>query len=251
MPNIEENQSSALQFRSSEQGYSKKVKFECIRSGSYQEVWDYQTSLHRELMEIKKGELKPDFSGTVHHLLLCEHAPVYTLGKSGDDSHLLMNESDREAHKVEYFKINRGGDITFHGPGQITGYPILDLECFFTDVHKYVRLLEEVIISVLDGYGIAGKRIEGFTGVWVEDARGQRKICAIGVHLSRWVTLHGFALNVSTDLSYFGGIIPCGIQEGNKTVTSISKEINREVSWEEVAEKLKSEFARIFGFEYI
>jgi len=251
MPIIDENSLSEQQLRSLETGYSKKVKFDTLRTGSYQEAWDYQTLLHKQLIEAKKGVLKPDFSKTIHHLLFCEHSPVYTLGKSGDDSHLLMNHSDREAKQVEYFKINRGGDITFHGPGQVTGYPILDLECFFTDVHKYVRLLEEVIISVLEEYGIEGKRIDGFTGVWVEDARGQRKICAIGVHLSRWVTLHGFALNVSTDLSYFGGIIPCGIQEGNKTVTSISKEINGEVSWDEVAEKLKIHFGGAFGFEYI
>ncbi len=251
MPKIEENQSPAPEVSFLKNDKSKKVKFEMIRAGSYKDVWDYQTSLHKGLMEVKKGILKPDFSNTLHHLLLCEHAPVYTLGKSGDDSHLLMNDSDREARKVEYFKINRGGDITFHGPGQITGYPILDLECFFTDVHQYVRLLEEVIIRVLAEYDILGKRINGFTGVWVEDEFGQRKICAIGVHLSRWITLHGFALNVSTDLSYFGGIIPCGIQESNKTVTSINNELNKEVNWEDVAEKLKHQFSMVFGFEYI
>ena len=183
---------------------------------------------------------------TDHYLLFVEHPPVYTLGKSGNAGNVLLSEENLKARGIEYFQTNRGGDITFHGPQQIVGYPILDLEKFYTDIGKYLRNIEEAIILTLAEYGIKGDRSAGETGVWIDPAiKGrERKICAIGVRSSRWVTMHGFALNVNTDLSYFNFIIPCGIQ--NKQVTSIEKELGERVDFEEAKQRLKRNFEKVF-----
>lgn len=188
----------------------------------------------------------------IHYLLFCEHNPVYTLGKSGSETNLLLNAEALEQQGFEFFRINRGGDITYHGPGQITGYPIFDLDCFFTDVHRYVRYLEETVILTLAEYGIEAGREQGYTGVWLaaDGARPKRKICAIGVHLSRWVTMHGFAFNVNTRLEHFHNIIPCGIADTDKDITSLQQELGRELDMEEVREKLRGHFAQLFEFEF-
>lgn len=221
---------------------------------SYQDAWDYQTLLHRELVNRKLDNRTKDIKDAVHHyLLFCEHNPVFTLGKSGSMDHLLMDESELATGEFEFYKINRGGDITYHGPGQITGYPIFDLDEFFTDVHKYVRYLEECVIRTIAEFGIIGSRIEGYTGVWIKSEnkhRPDRKICAIGVHLSRWVTMHGFALNVSPNLVHFDRIVPCGIKDKNMQVTSIEHETNTPVSIEDVKFLLKKNFRDLFEFEY-
>ena len=235
---------------------SKKVYYKDLNSIAYREAWDLQSELQAELIARKRGNrnLPEVEQKKIHHyLLFCEHNPVYTLGKSGSKGHLLLSEDQLNNGSYEYFKINRGGDITYHGPGQVTGYPIFDLDDFFTDVHRYVRTLEEVIILTLQEYGIVGKRIKEYTGVWIDVKEGEieRKICAIGVHLSRWVTLHGFAFNVNTRLEDFQNIIPCGIDDENKTVTSIEKEIGRKVDMEEVKTHLKRNFAALFQYEYI
>jgi len=212
---------------------------------SYQQAWDYQTELQQETIKQKRAG-----NDTVqNHLLFCEHNPVYTLGKSGSPDHLLINIEEQS--EFEYFKINRGGDITYHGPGQLTVYPIFDLEQFFTDVHRYVRSLEEVVIQTLDTFGIKGKRLEGFTGVWMEEEsiKIDRKICAIGVHLSRWVSLHGLALNVNTDLNHFQNIIPCGILEETKAVTSMQAELSKPIQMEDVKHLISDRFAEIFEFD--
>jgi lipoyl(octanoyl) transferase len=187
----------------------------------------------------------------VHHLLFCEHPHVYTLGKSGKDDHLLLDEQQLNDNQAVFYRINRGGDITYHGPGQIVGYPILDLDHFFNDIHKYLRYLEEAVILTLAEYGITCGRIEGLTGVWLDadNSERARKICAYGVRCSRWVTMHGFAFNVNTDLTYFDNIIPCGITD--KAVTSMKKELGREVDMKEVKEKLKGHIAALFGMELI
>jgi len=186
---------------------------------------------------------------TSNYLLFVEHPPVYTLGKSGKSENVLLDEGERKERGIEFFHTNRGGDITFHGPGQIVGYPIIDLENFFTDIGRYLRSLEEVIILTLREYGIEAGRSKGETGVWLDPDRVgfERKICAMGVRCSRWITMHGFALNVNTDLSYFGGIVPCGIQ--NKQVTSIAKELGSELSMEEVKRKLARNFGIVFDAE--
>ncbi len=222
---------------------------------SYNVAWKFQQDIHNAIVKTKSSNNKLDISehqATENYLIFCEHNPVYTLGKSGSIDHLLLKQDDLDAEGVEFYKINRGGDITFHGPGQIVGYPILDLDHFFHDVHKYVRFLEEVIIRTLLEFDIIGKRIDGFTGVWLEgtDYLPQRKICAIGVHLSRWVTLHGFALNVNTDLKYFNNIIPCGIADKNKSVTSLKAEIGKDIDMDLVKQLLKKHFADVFQFKY-
>jgi lipoyl(octanoyl) transferase len=235
------------------------VNFSWVRDLSYKEVWDLQTSLHQQLVQRKlnKRTLSLEMQeqkDQAHQLLFCEHSPVFTLGKSGTIDHLLLTEAELNSESIEYFKINRGGDITYHGPGQITGYPIFDLDEFFTDVHKYVRLIEEVIIRLLDDYGLKGIRIPEYTGVWLspnDSSSKYRKICAIGVHLSRWVSMHGFAFNVNTDLSYFDKIIPCGIVDENKTVTSLAKEVGHDLDISEVGERLKELFSELFEFNYI
>lgn len=235
----------------------QQVKYQWLQGQTYQAMWDYQTVLHKDLISRKlsqrhlpqQGQIAP-----VHHLLLCEHSHVYTLGKSGSADHLLVTEEQREHQSIEYFKINRGGDITYHGPGQITGYPILDLDWFFTDVHKYVRYVEQAVIDVTRRYGLSSTRIEGYTGVWLEPEElgaPWRKICAIGVHLSRWVTMHGFAFNVNTDLSYFDKIVPCGIVDDDKAVTSLQQELGREMDMQEVASHLRDAFAQLFDYTYV
>jgi lipoyl(octanoyl) transferase len=183
--------------------------------------------------------------------LFVEHPHVYTLGKSGDVSHLLINEYQLEEKKATYYKTNRGGDITYHGPGQLVGYPILDLDHFFTDIDKYLRLLEETIIRTLDEYGIKAGRSKGETGVWLEEDNifKARKICAMGVRCSRWVTMHGWGFNVNSNLNYFSNIVPCGIH--NKAVTSLNKELGQDVDMNEIKEKLKKHFSALFGCELI
>lgn len=218
----------------------------------YKAAWDYQEALLRENLALKNGAGAPVVEGkepTRHHLLFVEHPPVYTLGKSGKMEHVLINEKEREQKGIAFFQTNRGGDITFHGPGQIVGYPILDLEKFYTDIGRYLRELEEVIILTLAEYGVAAGRSKGETGVWLDPGlKGQeRKICAMGVRCSRWITMHGFALNVNTDLSYFNYIVPCGIQ--NKKVTSLQQELGRELPLGEVKQKLKRNFEQVFSVE--
>ncbi|MBI3502801.1 MAG: lipoyl(octanoyl) transferase LipB [Bacteroidetes bacterium] len=213
----------------------------------YKECWDYQEKLFEasasEKILARTENRKPK---TENHLLFCEHPHVYTLGKSGDEKNLLLNENSLREKNASYYKINRGGDITYHGPGQMVGYPILDLDNFFTDIHKYLRCLEEIIILTLNDYGIEAGRIEGLTGVWLDwtNKLKARKICALGVRTSRWVTMHGFAFNVNSDLSYFNNIIPCGISD--KAVTSMEKELGREMNMEEVKSKVKKYFALVF-----
>lgn len=236
-----------------------QVRYREYEGLTYQEAWDLQTACHNELKSNKLAwralpEEERLLKRQVHNLIFCEHGHVYTLGKSGSKDHLLITDQDLKKEKIEFHKINRGGDITYHGPGQLTGYPILDMDEFYSDIHRYVRMLEECIILLLAEYGIAGDRIEDYTGVWIKaskDDQPHRKVCAIGVHLSRWVTMHGFALNVNTDLSYFNRIIPCGIDDADKTVTSISAELGKKVSMVEVKARLKSIFAAKFEFQYI
>ena len=239
---------------------NKKVQFRHLGQMDYQEAWDYQEVLFKETVDLKianrKVELKDQLPSN-NYLLFVEHPHVYTLGKSGKESHLLLNEEGLQKHKARYYKINRGGDITYHGPGQIVGYPILDLENFFTDIHKYLRLLEEAVIHTLAEYEIKSGRIDGLTGVWIDidqnnplngKAWNPRKICAMGVKSSRWVTMHGFAFNVNTDLSYFNHIVPCGIDD--KAVTSMQKELGKEVEINEVEEKLKKHIGHLFEMEW-
>lgn len=196
---------------------------------------------------IRNGEPMPADAVAPHHLFFVEHTPVYTLGKSGHISNVLISDEEREAKGIEFFKINRGGDITFHGPGQLVGYPVIDLEYFKTDLGWYLRSLEEVIILMLAEYGIKGERSEGETGVWLDASipGKERKICAMGIRCSRWITMHGWAFNVNTDLTYFNHIIPCGIQ--NKQVASLQNELGREVDMEEVKESVKRNFEKVFG----
>ena len=225
-----------------------EVFFEDLGYQTYREVWDYQ-----ELLLQQNTQLKSQGNGisTRHHFLLVEHPPVYTLGKSGKLSNLLFNEAERKEKNIEFFHINRGGDITFHGPGQVVGYPILDLEKMQPDLGWYLRSLEEVIILTLADYGITGGRSKGETGVWLDaDIPGkERKICALGIKCSRWITMHGFAFNVNTDISYFDGIVPCGIE--NKQVTSLQKELATVVSLAEVKELIKKHFEQVFGCKLI
>ncbi|MEM1121645.1 MAG: lipoyl(octanoyl) transferase LipB [Bacteroidota bacterium] len=236
----------------------KKVTYQYLGLKDYLAAWDYQKSLLKEVIDRKMNNRKlpeddPNFQVQQHYLLFCHHPPVYTLGKSGSMDHLLLNEAELKAAHIDFYKINRGGDITFHGPGQVVGYPIFDMDCFFTDIHKYVRFLEEVIIRTLAEYGVVGTRIEGFTGVWIAGKNGtpNRKICAIGVHLSRWVTMHGFALNVNTDLKYFDYIVPCGIDDADKKVTSLAQELGKTVDIPEIMNRLKFHFAQLFDFEFM
>jgi lipoyl(octanoyl) transferase len=243
----------------------QKVIFKDLGRMAYQEAWDCQEALLKENVRIKTEAREraepagqptpdrpvPDEEETTHYLLFVEHPPVYTLGKSGHIENLLIGEETMQEKGIQFFRNNRGGDITYHGPGQLVGYPILDLEKFYTDIGRYLRNLEEVAIRVLADYGISGDRSPGETGVWIEpEVKGRaRKIMAIGVRCSRWITMHGFALNVNTDLSYFGNIVPCGIQD--KQVTSIERELGRAVPMEEVKEKWKMRFAEVFGVELV
>lgn len=210
----------------------------------YQEAWDIQTEIHQGLIHQKRND-PATFSH--HTLILCEHPHVFTLGKSGDESNLLQPQDKMSDINANFYKINRGGDITYHGPGQLVAYPILDLDKLFTDVHRFVRYLEKTIIDVLADYGLNAGQIPGLTGVWLNEVdNSPRKICAIGVHLSRWVSLHGLAFNVNTNLDYFKYIIPCGIDPKEKAVTSLSKELNRQVSMDEVKQKFIHYFAQSF-----
>lgn len=190
-------------------------------------------------------------SATINHFLFCEHPPVYTLGKSGHEHNLLISQQEMLCQGIQFFKTNRGGDITFHGPGQVVGYPIIDLENFYTDIGRYLRELEEVVILTLAEYGILGERSKGETGVWIDPGMPgkERKICAMGVRCSRWITMHGFALNVNTDLNYFNNIIPCGIRD--KKVTSLAQELHQLVDIHEVKEKLKKNFSVVFNVHFI
>lgn len=243
----------------------EQVIFEDLGIIGYKEAWDYQEKLLLQNVKVKSAAAaaernKPadnqpakekeaaviSIVPTSHHFLLCEHPPVYTLGKSGHESNVLLSREEMDKKGIAYYHTNRGGDITFHGPGQIVGYPILDLEKYYTDIGKYLRNLEEVIILVLRHYNIIGERSPGETGVWIEPfVKGrERKICAMGVRCSRWVTMHGFALNVNTDLNYFNHIIPCGIAD--KQVTSIANELGFEPDIEEVKSLVKNCFEQVF-----
>lgn len=227
---------------------NKQIIVKDLGHKDYKETWDYQESLFEEIVELKrKNRAENTEVPTPNYFLFVEHPHVYTLGKSGHIENLLIDEAALAKKGASFYKINRGGDITYHGPGQIVGYPIIDLENFFTDIHKYLRSLEEVIIRTLADYGIKGERSEGETGVWLDVGTPfARKICAMGVRASRWVTMHGFALNVNTDLGYFDNIIPCGIR--GKAVTSLNVELSKEkVDTEEVKRYILKHFEEIFG----
>ena len=230
---------------------NKKVKFEDLGLIDFKTCWDYQEELFSGTLNIKSKNRKENtINPTNNYLLFCEHPHVYTLGKSGDEKNLLVNEEYLKSRGATFHKINRGGDITYHGPGQIIGYPILDLENFFTDIHKYLRFLEESVILTLSDYGLTAERSEGETGVWFDvGTPNARKICALGVKNSRWVSMHGFAFNVNADLSYFGNIIPCGIVD--KKVTSLQKELGKEIDMQEVKNKLKTHLSCLFEIEII
>ena len=244
----------------------QQVIFRDLGHMDYKAAWDYQESLLKEntrkkslvfsqqsVVSSQDSELRTPNSelSTQHYLLFVEHPPVYTLGKSGNIENVLMSEEQLEENGIQFFRTNRGGDITFHGDQQIVGYPILDLEKFYTDIGKYLRNLEEVIIQTMADYGLKGARSAGETGVWLDpDIPGrERKICAMGVRTSRWITMHGFAFNVNTDLSYFNNIIPCGIQ--NKQVTSLEKELEKKIDFEEAKERVKKNFEKVFEVQLV
>lgn len=228
---------------------NRKTKFIDLGLKDYQEAWDYQVSLFDELLAIKAHNRihSQDEKLTTNYLIFVEHPHVFTLGKSGDPKNLLIDEQGLKKIHARYYPINRGGDITYHGPGQLVGYPILDLENFFTDIHKYMRLLEEAVIQTLSHYGIQAGRIEGLTGVWVGEGEQARKICALGVKSSRWITMHGFALNINTDLSYFSNIVPCGISD--KAVTSMANELGEKQNMDAVKEVLRENLTQVFNME--
>jgi lipoyl(octanoyl) transferase len=216
---------------------------------AYQEAWDLQEALLKTAVDLKIENRKQNTAVlAAHHLLFCEHPHVYTLGKSGAAENLLLDQAHLDQIQAQFFKINRGGDITYHGPGQLVMYPILDLEQFFTDIHQYLRFLEEAVIQTLAHFGISATRLEGMTGVWLDpEGPNARKICAMGVKCSRWITMHGIALNVDPDLSYFGNIVPCGIQD--KAVTSMTKELGRQIDINEVRSVLSAQMASIFNYQ--
>lgn len=228
---------------------NKKVKFVDWGLVDYQEAWDHQELILNETVAVKTSNRNNNTTvETPNFLIFCEHPHVYTLGKSGHPENLLLDEKGLEEQHAAYYKINRGGDITYHGPGQLVGYPILDLDNFFTDIHLYLRTLEEAVILTLNDFGIAAGRYPGFTGVWLDaDNEKARKICAMGVRCSRWVTMHGFALNVNSNLDYFKNIIPCGIDD--KAVTSMEAELGHEVNLSAVKELLKNHIANLFNME--
>jgi len=228
---------------------NKKVEFIDWGLVDYQEAWDKQEQIFTRTVEVKQSNrLNEAQEPTPNSLIFTEHPHVYTLGKSGHQDYLLLDEAGLEEKNARFYKINRGGDITYHGPGQLVGYPILDLDNFFTDIHLYLRTLEEAIIRLCADYGISAGRYPGYTGVWLDaDNDNARKVCAMGVRASRWVTMHGFALNVNADLNYFGHIIPCGIED--KAVTSLEKELGKPLDMPEVKEKLKKHIADLFEME--
>jgi lipoyl(octanoyl) transferase len=229
----------------------REVTYVALGLKEYKEAWDLQESLFAttiaQKIALRNGETEQP---TKNYLLFCEHPHVYTLGKSGDENHLLLDDQRLKSVGATFHKINRGGDITYHGPGQLVVYPIFDLDHFFSDIHKYLRYLEEAVIQTLAVYGIVGERFEGLTGVWIEpNTPRERKICALGVKCSRWVTMHGIGFNINSDLSYFNNIIPCGIE--NKSVTSMQEEVGFKLDFQEVSEVLKKELAKQFEFTYI
>ncbi len=227
-----------------------KVNFIDLGLIDYKKAWDYQEELFKKAIDLKikhRDGLTDELPE--HQLIFCQHPHVYTLGKSGSEQNLLIGEAMLKQKGATYYKINRGGDITYHGPGQLVAYPILDLDQFFTDIHKYMRFLEESIILTLNEFGIKAGRVQGLTGVWIDGGQpNERKICAMGVKSSRWVTMHGLALNVNPDLSYFNNIIPCGITD--KAVTSIEKELGQKIDFDEVSDVLKQKIAQVFDFEF-
>ncbi len=239
---------------------NKKVIFQDWGLIDYKEAWDKQEVLFSETVALKtlirnrlitsEGDEYPEYTPTPNYLVFCEHPHVYTLGKSGKPEHLLLDEKGLKDKKASYYAINRGGDITYHGPGQIVGYPILDLDNFFSDIHLYLRTLEEAVILTLADHGLNAGRYPGYTGVWFDaDNDKARKICALGVRCSRWVTMHGMAFNINPDLDYFKNIVPCGIDD--KDVTSMERELGRKVDIEDVKENLKKHISVLFGMEML
>ncbi len=227
----------------------QEILYADLGSSDYKQTWDFQEQLLQQIMQLKlegRNQGFGDHAPTPHYLLFCEHPHVFTLGKSGKPEHLLSNEQQLKNAHATYYKINRGGDITYHGPGQVVGYPILNLDLFFNDIHRYMRFLEEVIIRTLNEYGIVGSRIEKLTGVWIDAGKpSARKICAFGVRCSRWITMHGWALNVNTQLDYFNHIVPCGISD--KAVTSMEKELGKNMNLNEVKSILLKHFSEVFN----
>ena len=238
------------QYQSVRLDQNKVIQVADLGVMSYKDCWDYQTKIFDQIIATKRINRNNSRQiPTQNHLLWVEHPPVFTLGNSGNQSNMLIDEKGLKKNNIEFYKTNRGGDITFHGPGQLVCYPILDLDNFFTDIHKYLRLLEETVVLTLSEYGIEAERSKGETGVWI--AVGSplaRKICAMGVRASRWVTMHGFALNVNTDLSYFDHIVPCGIQD--KAVTSLHEELKKQVPIQDVKEKLSKHFQVLFNAQW-
>ena len=229
---------------------NKKINFQDLGTKDYKATWNYQEELFKEIVDLKiKNRREETQIETPNYFLFVQHPHVYTLGKSGDLSNLLLSEKQLQEKEATFYKINRGGDITYHGPGQIVGYPILDLENFFTDIHKYLRFLEEVIILTLAEYNITATRSDGETGVWLGVGTPfVRKICALGVRASRWVTMHGFAFNVNANLGYFDNIIPCGIKD--KAVTSLHLELGKAIDEEEIKGKIIKHFTKLFEAEF-
>jgi lipoyl(octanoyl) transferase len=227
-----------------------EVHFTNLGLIDYKEAWDLQEKLFNQTIQDKISIRNGDATLTTqNYLLFCEHPHVFTLGKSGHEEHLLLNNLELEEHNASFYKINRGGDITYHGPGQLVVYPIFDLDHFFTDIHKYMRYLEESVIQTLAEYGIKAGRVSGLTGVWIDgDTPKARKICAMGVKSSRWVTMHGIGFNINSDLSYFSHIIPCGIND--KAVTSMQQELGEKIEIQEVANILKHKLAENFQYAY-
>ncbi len=232
---------------------SKNIELIDLGIVDYSEAWDIQTKLFQSVIDTKLNNRKNVSEEQIpqkHYFLFAEHPHVYTLGRNGKESHLLLDESGLKDVDASFYKINRGGDITYHGYGQVVGYPILDLDEFFTDIGKYIRLIEEVIIKTIEDYGVTGERIPGLSGVWLDpETASARKICAVGVHLSRWTTMHGFALNVNTNLDYFNHIVPCGIND--KAVTSLQNEVGYPIDLLEVKKKIIYRFADLFEADFI
>jgi lipoyl(octanoyl) transferase len=232
---------------------NRKAQFICLGLVDYKQAWDYQAGIFDKIITVKsanRSRAADDQIPTENYVIFCEHPHVFTLGKSGDEKNLLIDKDDLPSIAASYYHINRGGDITYHGPGQLVGYPVIDMENFFTDIHRYMRTLEEAVIQTLLEYNIAAGRIPGLTGVWLDpDLPDARKICALGVKTSRWVTMHGFAFNVNTNLRYFQHIVPCGIRQ--KSVTSMERELGRKLNMLDVQEVLKEKLRQQFDFEWL
>ncbi len=230
---------------------NKKIILRDIGKSSFSDAWEYQEDIFKKIIDQKiKNRSNENKKETNNFLIITEHNPVYTIGKSGNISNLLLNDYEMKAQGIEFYKINRGGDITYHGPGQIMGYPIIDLDNFFTDINLYLRKLEEVIIKTLKSYDLEGFTIKGETGVWVKDDKGlSKKVCAFGIRASRWVTMHGFSFNVNPELNYFKNIIPCGITD--KGVTSVSELKNRSIEMNEIKQILYKNFAESFSAKLV